>query len=83
MQPEGMKMKSEGSSAYPLNDGSGWVLAYDCFANGVFHFCQTTDLEHFTLVRETKTMGYFTPRHGSVIPLTDEEYQRIISYYKQ
>ena len=83
MQPEGMKMKSEGSSAYPLNDGSGWVLAYDCFADGVFHFCQTTDLEHFTLVRETKTMGYFTPRHGSVIPLTDEEYQRIISYYKQ
>lgn len=75
MQPEGVKMKSEGSSAYPLNDNSAWVLAYDCFADGVFHFCTTTDLEHFTLVRETKTTGAFTPRHGSVIPLTEAEYQ--------
>ena len=39
MKPEGVDLKSEGSSAYPLNDGSGWVLAYDCFADGVFHFC--------------------------------------------
>lgn len=80
MQPEGMKMKSEGSSAYPLNDGSAWVLAYDCFADGVFHFCTSTDLEHFTLVRETKTTGVFTPRHGSVIPLTNAEYQQLINH---
>lgn len=80
MQPEGMKMKSEGSSAYPLNDGSGWVLAYDCFANGVFHFCTSTNLEHFTLARATKTTGSFTPRHGSVISLTEGEYQQLINH---
>ena len=80
MQPEGIKMKSEGSSAYPLNDGKTWVLAYDCFADGVFHFCTTTDFEHFTLSRETKTTGVFTPRHGSIIPLTEAEYLQLINH---
>ena len=91
MQPEGMKMKSEGSSAYPLItpnmkpetcnlEPETWVLAYDCFADGVFHFCTSTDLIHFTLERETKTTGTFTPRHGSVIPLTDKEYQRLTKH---
>ena len=90
MQPEGMKMKSEGSSAYPLItpnlkletcnlEPKTWVLAYDCFADGVFHFCTTTDLEHFTLARATKNTGAFTPRHGSVIPLTEAEYQQLIN----
>ena len=86
MQPEGMKMKSEGSSAYPLvtqnMEPETWVLAYDCFADGVFHFCTTTDLEHFTLARETKTTGAFTPRHGSIIPLTEAEYQQLIKHSK-
>lgn len=81
MKPEGVNMKSEGSSAYPLNDGSGWVLAYDCYADGVFHFCISTDLSSFTLVRETKTDGNFTPRHGSVLPITQREYERLITYY--
>lgn len=81
MKPEGVNMKSEGSSAYPLNDGSGWVLAYDCYANGVFHFCTSADLTSFTLVRETKTGGDFTPRHGSILPITQKEYERLITYY--
>lgn len=81
MKPEGVTMKSEGSSAYPLNDGSAWVLAYDCYADGVFHFCTSTDLTHFTLVRETKTGGNFTPRHGSILPITTREYERLIEYF--
>ena len=81
MMPEGINMKSEGSSAYPLDDGKTWVLAYDCFANGVFHFCTTTDLEHFTLVRETKATGNFTPRHGSVATITHDEWKRLISTF--
>ncbi|MGN1263977.1 MAG: hypothetical protein ACI4TW_08060 [Prevotella sp.] len=87
MQPEGMTMKSEGSSVYPLTihpqhstlNPQQWVLAYDCFADGVFHFCTTTDLEHFTLSRATKATGTFTPRHGSVIPITEQEFQMLKS----
>lgn len=78
MKPEGVNLKSEGSSAYPLNDGSGWVLAYDCYADKVFHFCTTADLTHFTLVRETKTEGNFTPRHGSILPITQREYEQLV-----
>lgn len=81
MKPVGVTMKSEGSSAYPLNDGSAWVLAYDCYADGVFHFCTSTDLVNFTLVRETKTAGNFTPRHGSILPITTREYERLMNFY--
>ena len=79
MKPEGVNMKSEGSSAYLLNDGTTWVLAYDCYADGVFHFCTSTDLTNFTLVRETKTEGNFTPRHGSILPITKREYERLVT----
>ena len=76
------RIKSEGSTAYQLSDGS-WILSYDCFADGVYHFCKTTDLQHFELVRETPMTGTFTPRHGSVMRITDEEYQRLKSYYRE
>jgi hypothetical protein len=72
------RIRSEGSTAYPLIGGS-WVLSYDCYADGVYHFCKTSDLLHFELVRETPMTGNFTPRHGSVIQITEEEYQTIIN----
>lgn len=79
MQPN--NKNSEGSCAFPLNDGSGWILMYDCFKDGVYQFCKTTDLEHFELAKETKTSGMFTPRHGTVIPVTEDEYQRLKQHY--
>ena len=57
------------------------MLSYDCFKDGVYQFCRTDDWQHFTLVRETKTEGVFTPRHGSIIQITDEEYHALTSYY--
>lgn len=83
MKPEGVNMKSEGSSAYPLSDGTTWVLAYDCYDSGVFHFCTSTDLATFTLVRETKTDGNFTPRHGSILPITKREYERLVTKWSE
>ena len=71
------RIRSEGSTAYPLI-GGGWVLSYDCYADGVYHFCKTSDLLHFELACETPMTGNFTPRHGSVIQITEEEYQKII-----
>ena len=80
MQPN--KLSSEGSCAFPLIDGSGWILMYDCFKDGKYQFCKTTDWKHFELVRETKTEGGFTPRHGTTIQITEEEYQRLKGYYR-
>lgn len=78
MQPNGLA--SEGSTAYPLI-GGGWMLSYDCFKDGVYQFCRTDDWQHFTLVHETKTKGVFTPRHGSIIQITDGEYQTLASHF--
>ena len=78
MQPN--RLSSEGSTAYPLI-GGGWMLSYDCFKDGVYQFCRTDDWQHFTLVHETKTEGVFTPRHGSIIPITDEEYETLTSFF--
>ena len=68
-------LSSEGSTAYQLMDGT-WMLSYDCFKDGVYQFCRISDdWQHFTLVHETKTDGKFTPRHGSIIQITEEEYR--------
>lgn len=53
------------------------MLCYDCFRDGIFQFCLTQDWEHFTLERTTPTSGPFTPRHGSVIHISERELQRL------
>ena len=46
--------------------------------NGHYQFCSSRDLFQFTFRKNTATSGAFTPRHGTVIPITEEEYQRLI-----
>lgn len=77
MQPN--TMASEGSTAYQLI-GGGWMLGYDCYKDGVYQFCSTSDWQQFDLVHETKTEGIFTPRHGSILQITDEEYHQLINF---
>lgn len=67
----------EGSGVFPLIGGKKWILMYDCYADGYYQFCESTDLEHFTYVHSTPTKGNFTPRHGSVILISKEERQRL------
>ncbi|MDY5632163.1 MAG: glycoside hydrolase family 43 protein [Bacteroidaceae bacterium] len=62
----------EGSGVFRLFDGT-WVLMYDCYMNGHYQFCKSTDLKTFKAVQNTKTSGAFTPRHGTVIAITRQE----------
>ena len=57
------------------------ILCYDCHRDGIFQFCLTEDLKNFTLERSTKENGSFTPRHGSVIQINKDEYQRLIDKF--
>ncbi len=75
MQPT--PLASEGSSAYRLADGS-WILSYDCFRDKVYQFCKSDNLIDFTLVNEFATGSNFTPKHGSIIQITHDEYLNII-----
>lgn len=67
----------EGSSVFPMIDGKRWILMYDCYANGHYQFCESTDLKNFTYVKDTPTQGNFTPRHGSVIQITAKERKKL------
>ena len=66
----------EGSSVFPLINSDEYILMYDCYANGHYQFCKG-DLKNFTYVKDTPTKGTFTPRHGSVIHITDAEHTRL------
>lgn len=67
----------EGSSVFRLLGTDTYVLMYDCYAKGYYQFCQSQDLKTFSFVQNTRTQGDFTPRHGSVMPITQAERERL------
>lgn len=67
----------EGSSVFPLIDSDEYILMYDCYANGYYQFCKSSDLKNFEFVQNTLTRGNFTPRHGSVMHITRAERERL------
>jgi hypothetical protein len=70
------KEQVEGAGVFPLI-GGGWVLMYDCYTNGHYQFCTSPDLKTFTFKCNTELKGKFTPRHGTVLQITDAELQRL------
>ena len=67
----------EGAGIFRLINSDDWILMYDCYMNGHYQFCSSPDLFQFTFRKNTATSGAFTPRHGTVIPITEEEYQTL------
>ena len=67
----------EGAGVWRLIDSDTWILMYDCYGSGYYQFCESTDLLNFKLKAQTNTSGMFTPRHGTVLPVTDEEVKAI------
>lgn len=71
---------AEGSCTFPLI-GGGWCLMYDCFGSGYYQFYRSDDLMDFTFVQNTATKGDFTPRHGTVIPITSAEREALLAAF--
>lgn len=71
----------EGGGMFRLINTDTWVLMYDCYMNGFYQFCTSTDLYNFTLRAQTTTSGAFTPRHGVVLPITAEEKARLLEAF--
>lgn len=73
----------EGSSIYKLINSKGWLLISDAYTSGFFTMQYTEDLIHF--VELDRNMGEysfnFKPRHGSVMPITREEYDALLEAY--
>lgn len=73
--------KAEGPGVFQMNNSTDWILMYDCYVDGYYQFCRSSDLEHFELIAQTKTGGSFTPRHGTVIGITEQELLHLIEAF--
>lgn len=70
----------EGAGTFKLNGLNEWVLMYDVYTKGKYQFTKTKDLEHFTAIDQDITMN-FHPRHGTVMPITREEEERLVKQW--
>ena len=71
----------EGAGVFKRINSDEWILMYDCYDNKHYQFCSSTDLEKFTFVKNTETTGAFTPRHGTVLPITPEETRALLEAF--
>lgn len=67
----------EGSGTFRLNNSDTYILMYDLYTSGRYQFTQSTDLQTFSVIENGISMD-FDPRHGSVLPLSMEEGERLI-----
>lgn len=62
----------EGSCVFKLNNEDKYILMYDVYGRGKYQFCESYDLDKFSVIDHEVTMN-FHPRHGTVIPVTQRE----------
>jgi len=68
----------EGGGTFKLNDGTGYILMYDVYTKGRYQFTKSKDLQHFTVIDNAVSMN-FHPRHGTVMPITTIEAERLVA----
>lgn len=79
---EQTKEKVEGVGVCKTIDGKGWIVMYDCYVDHHYQFCKSKDLKTFEKVQDTETSGAFTPRHGTIIPITKAEKERLLKAFE-
>ncbi len=67
----------EGECVFRFFNTDTYCLIYDLYTSGVYEFTETTDLENFSVI-DGVSMD-FSPRHGTIIPITSEEMERLES----
>ncbi len=72
----------EGSEMYKITGTDTWVMIMDEYSKEHFFMQQTTDMENFEAV-SNEDFGFdgVRPRHGSVVAISDEDYERLIKVY--
>lgn len=71
----------EGAGVFKFINQDKWCLMYDCYNSGYYQFCSSSDLDKFTWEKNTTTSGAFTPRHGTVLPITSEEARKLLEAF--
>lgn len=75
------KEHTEGCCMYKIFDSDKWVMIMDSYTKGRYVMQQTTDLVNFEAVEDDRYFLDFSPRHGSVINISDEEYDRLLKHF--
>ncbi len=70
----------EGSCVFRLIGKDEYIFMYDVYMRGSYQFTRSTDLLNFEIIDEQISMN-FHPRHGTVIPITKTELERLISQW--
>lgn len=72
----------EGNCIYKNEATGKYVLIADQFKKGGYFMQESDDLIHFSVVpREKFSLEHLNPRHGSMLHISDEEYERLIEFY--
>lgn len=71
----------EGSQMYRINGTDTYLLIMDEYGKGRFFMQQTEDFHNYIPVAREDYQMNFSPRHGSVMSITDEEYERLVEKY--
>ena len=70
----------EGHCTYKILGTDKYVLIADQFRAGGYFMQESEDMIHFTKVDKDKhSLDHLRPRHGSVMHITDEEYEKLIA----
>lgn len=67
----------EGSGTFKLIGTDKYILMYDMYTSGKYQFCETSDFRNFEVIDGNVDMD-FHPRHGSIIPITQEEKNQLL-----
>lgn len=71
----------EGSQVYRINGTDTRIMIMDEYGKGRFFMQQTEDLRNYKPVDRSDYSMDFSPRHGSVMAITDEEYVRLVKKF--
>lgn len=82
MEQSGYKQQTadavEGAGVFKVIGKDEYILMYDVYMKGRYDFAESKDLVNFKKTDKKVNMN-FHPRHGSVIPITNDELKRLIS----
>ena len=72
----------EGNCSYRILGTDKFVMIADQFKKGGYFMQETTDMIHFEKVDSDKiSLDHLRPRHGSMLHITEEEYERLTSHF--
>ncbi len=72
----------EGSSMYKLGGTDSWIMLMDEYGKENFFMQMTKDMENFRPVNpKNYSFNGVRPRHGSVVAISDEDYDRLINAF--